>query len=42
MYNSLAEAKRDGWILIPCAFPTKYNYYIRNGEQRREDELVTK
>ncbi len=41
MYKSLAEARRDGWELIPCAFPTTYAYYAKPGERnRREDELV--
>lgn len=38
-YKTLKEAKEDGWLLIPCAFPTRYNYYMKNGEQKREDEL---
>ena len=39
-YKTLADAKKDGWQLIPCAFPTRYNYYRKGGEQRREDELI--
>ena len=39
-YKTWAEARIDGWILISCAFPTKYNYFMKNGQQKREDELI--
>lgn len=41
MYRTIAEAKADGWELIPCAFPTRYCYYAKVGERnRRQDELL--
>jgi hypothetical protein len=39
-YKTWAEARNDGWNLVPCAFPTKYNYFMKNGQQKREDELI--
>lgn len=40
MYQSLESAKKDGWVLVACAYPTRYNYYVKCGEMKREDELV--
>lgn len=40
LYNTIQEAKQDGWLLIPCAFPTTHRYYMRHGVQMREDELI--
>lgn len=40
LYQSIAEARADGWLLMDCAFPTKHFYYYRNGETLRKDELV--
>lgn len=40
--NWIQKAKADGWILMDCAFPTHHNYYLKNGEMLREDELIEK
>jgi hypothetical protein len=39
-YKTIREAKEDGWLLIPSAFPTHHNYYARRGVWKREDDLV--
>lgn len=41
-YKTWQEAFDDGWHLIPMIFRTKYNYFIRNGEMKREDRLIVK
>lgn len=38
-YKNATEAREDGWNLISCALPTTYNYYSRNGQVQREDEI---
>ncbi len=40
IYKDLLEAHKDGWLLVPCAFPTTHSYYMRNGVQRRADDLI--
>ncbi len=41
-YKSLVEARKDGWAIMPCALPTTYAYYTKDGGNtiKRADELV--
>jgi hypothetical protein len=43
-YNTIQEARADGWVLFSGAFPTTYMYYYKNfngnGLSRRYDDLV--
>ena len=39
-YNSLEEARQDGWIQWDSAFPTNHEYYCRDGDTLRQDELL--
>ncbi len=39
-YKTIQDAKNDGWIPMSCAFPTKYQWYSKDGDQKTKEDLV--